>query len=106
MSGAACRGFLRPRGLMISFGASSGPPDPIAVGTLNAKGTLFLSRPGLAAYATDLGEYHQRADAVFAAVAAGIIKPASWKVFALSDAARAHAALEGGQSAGPILPKP
>ncbi len=35
---------LRPRGLMVSFGASGGAPDPIAVGTLNAKGSLFLTR--------------------------------------------------------------
>jgi NADPH2:quinone reductase len=97
---------LRPRGLMVSFGASSGAPDPVAVGTLNAKGSLFLTRPGLAAYATELGEYHQRADAVLSAVTTGIIKPATWKVFSLSEAAAAHAALESGKSAGAILLKP
>jgi NADPH2:quinone reductase len=97
---------LRPRGLMVSFGASSGAPDPVAVGTLNAKGSLFLTRPGLGAHATELGEYHQRANAVLAAVTAGIIKPATWNIFPLSDAAAAHAALESGQSAGAILLKP
>jgi NADPH:quinone reductase len=103
---AASLDCLRPRGLMVSFGASSGEPDPVAVGTLNAKGSLFLTRPGLGAHATELGEYHQRADAVFSAVTAGVIKPATWSVFSLSDAAAAHAALEGGQSAGAILLKP
>jgi NADPH2:quinone reductase len=97
---------LRPRGLMVSFGASSGAPDPVAVGTLNAKGSLFLTRPGLGAHATELGEYDQRANAVLAAVTAGIIKPATWNIFPLSDAAAAHAALESGQSAGAILLKP
>ena len=97
---------LRPRGLMVSFGASSGAPDPVAVGTLNAKGSLFLTRPGLGAHATELGEYHQRANAVLAAVTAGTIKPATWNIFPLSDAAAAHAALESGQSAGAILLKP
>jgi NADPH:quinone reductase len=97
---------VRPRGLMVSSGASSGAPDPVAVGTLNAKGSLFLTRPGLAAHATELGEYRQRADAVFGAVTAGIIKPAAWKIFSLSDAAAAHSALQGGQSAGAILLKP
>jgi NADPH:quinone reductase len=97
---------LRPRGLMVSFGASSGAPDPVAVGTLNAKGSLFLTWPGLAAHATELGEYRQRADAVFGAVTAAIIKPAAWKIFALSDAAAAHTALQKGQSAGAVLLKP
>lgn len=97
---------LRPRGMMVSFGASSGAPDPVAVGTLNAKGSLFLTRPGLAAYATELDEYRQRASAVFDAVTAGVIKPAIWNAFSLSDAAAAHAALESGQSAGAILLKP
>jgi len=97
---------LRPRGLMVSFGASSGAPDPVVVGTLNAKGSLFLTRPGLAAHATELGEYRQRANAVFRAVTDGIIKPAAWKIFALSDAAAAHTALQKGQSTGAVLLKP
>ena len=103
---AASLDSLRPRGLMVSFGASSDTPEPVAVGTLNAMGSLFLTRPGLGAHATDLVEYHQRADAVFKAVNAGVIKPATWKVFPLSDAAAAHAALESGQSAGAILLEP
>jgi NADPH2:quinone reductase len=41
-----------------------------------------------------------------ATVAAGIIEPSVWKTYALADAAEAHAALEGGASAGAILPKP
>ena len=97
---------LRPRGLLASIGASTGAPPPIEVGTLNAKGSLFLTRPGLAAHASDLAEYRERAEDVFAAVTAGIIKPAAWKIFPLAKAAEAHAALEGGESAGPILLKP
>jgi NADPH2:quinone reductase len=97
---------IRPRGLMVSFGASSGVPGPVGVSTLNSKGSLFLTRPGLGAHATELSEYHRRADAVFAAVTAGIIKPAPWNVFSLSDAVGAHTALENGQSAGAILLRP
>jgi NADPH2:quinone reductase len=65
-----------------------------------------LTRPGLGAYATELGEYHQRADAVLGAVTDAVIKPAAWNVFALADAAAAHAALESGKSGGTILLKP
>lgn len=68
---------LRTRGMMVSIGASGGAPDPVAVATLNTKGSLFLTRPGLAAHATDLTEYHRRANAVFDAVIAGVIKPAA-----------------------------
>jgi NADPH2:quinone reductase len=103
---AASLDSLRPRGMMVSIGASSGAPDPVAVGLLNAKGSLYLTRPGLATHATDPGECRARALAVFDAVAAGVIRPTTWKVFPLSEAASAHAALEGGQSAGAILLKP
>jgi NADPH:quinone reductase len=103
---AASLDCLRPRGMMVSFGASSGAPDPVAVGTLNAKGSLFLTRPGLAAHATELGEYHERARSVFSAVISGVMKPVAWKTFPLSEAAAAHAALESGKSEGAVLLKP
>ncbi|QEI08308.1 quinone oxidoreductase [Pigmentiphaga aceris] len=97
---------LRSRGTMVSMGASSGTPLPVEVGTLNAKGSLFLTRPGLAAHATDIAEYRSRALDVFDAVSQGIITPKVWKTFALADAASAHEALENGSSAGAILLKP
>jgi len=103
---AASIDSLRTRGMMVSFGASGGMPDPVPVGTLNAKGSLFLARPGLAAHATDLQEYRLRTNAVFAAVSAGVIKPAASKIFSLVDATAAHAAMESGTAGGAILLKP
>ncbi|GAB7544837.1 quinone oxidoreductase family protein [Cupriavidus sp. 8B] len=97
---------LRPRGLLVSFGASSGAPPAVEVGMLNAKGSLFLTRPSLGAHTADINEYHQRADDVLAAVATGIIKPRIWGKYALTDVARAHADLEGGKSAGAIILNP
>lgn len=97
---------LRPRGLMVSIGASTGAPPAVEIGTLNAKGSLFLTRPGLAAHATNIDEYRQRANDVFDAVAQGIIKPSIWRHFSLADAALAHAALEDGSAAGTIVLKP
>jgi NADPH2:quinone reductase len=97
---------LRPRGMLVSFGASSGPPPAVEVETLNAKGSLFLTRPSIFKYIADAGEYRQRAEDVLAAVAAGIIKPSIWKSFPLSEASGAHAALEGGKSSGAILLRP
>lgn len=66
---------LRPRGLMVSFGASSGAPSAVELSTLNAKGSLFLTRPSLAAHTASACEYQERAQDVLAAVGAGIIKP-------------------------------
>jgi NADPH2:quinone reductase len=103
---AASLDCLRPRGCMVSIGASTGAPPAVEIGTLNAKGSLFLTRPGLAAHATNLDEYRQRANDVFDAVAQGIIKPSIWRHFSLADAARAHTALEEGSAAGTIVLKP
>lgn len=97
---------LRPRGLMVSFGASSGAPTAVELATLNAKGSLFLTRPSLGAHTADITEYRQRADDVLAAVEAGIIKPGIWGRYALADVAKAHADLQGGQSRGAIVLKP
>ncbi|EGH71549.1 quinone oxidoreductase family protein [Pseudomonas syringae] len=94
---------LKPRGLMVSFGASSGAPAPLEVGTLNAKGSLFLTRPSIVAHTSDVAEYRERAADVFAAVEAGIIKPSIWKRYPLADVAQAHADLEGGKSSGTIV---
>jgi NADPH2:quinone reductase len=97
---------LRTRGMMVSIGASTGAPAPVDVGTLNAKGSLFLTRPGLGNHATDINEYRERVSDVFDAMERGFIKPSIWKTFALADAAEAHAALENGRSSGAILLKP
>jgi NADPH2:quinone reductase len=94
---------LKPRGLMVSFGASSGAPAPLEVGKLNTKGSLFLTRPSIVAHTTDVTEYRDRAADVFAAVEAGIITPSIWKRYPLADVAQAHADLEGGKSSGTIV---
>lgn len=94
---------LRPRGMLVSIGASSGAPAPVQVATLNTKGSLFLTRPSIAAHATDLTEYRERVADVYAAVARGIIAADVWRRYPLERAAEAHAALESGNSSGPIV---
>lgn len=96
---------LRSRGTMVSMGASSGVPDSVSVTTLNKK-SLFLTRPSLAAHITDIAEYRERARDLFAAVAAGVVRPDIWKTYPLSEVAEAHRALEGGQSRGAITLDP
>lgn len=97
---------LRPRGLMVSFGASSGAPAPVDMATLNGKGSLFITRPSLAAHTATAQEYQMRAADVLAALAAGIISPRIWGRYALADAAQAHADLESGRSSGAIILTP
>lgn len=97
---------LRPRGLLASIGASSGPPPPVEVATLNIKGSLFLTRPSLAAHITDLDEYRARAREVFAMAKAGVIVTAPAAIFPLAEVAAAHAELERGAPAGAILLQP
>jgi NADPH2:quinone reductase len=94
---------VRPRGLLVSFG---GAPPVVNVETLNAKGSLFLTRPSIVAHTADSGEYRRRADDVIAAVSDGIVKPSVWKSYALADVSKAHADLEGGKSSGAIVLTP
>ncbi|HDS1818768.1 TPA: quinone oxidoreductase [Pseudomonas putida] len=94
---------LRPRGLLVSFGGTSGTPAAIEVATLNAKGSLYLTRPSLAAHTRTVAEYQQRAGDVLAAVAEGIIQPRVWRRYPLAEAARAHADLEQGLSEGALI---
>jgi NADPH2:quinone reductase len=91
---------------MVSFGATSGLPPAVEVGVLNAKGSLFLTRPSLAAHTATTEEYQSRAQDVLDAIAAGILTPRIWKSYALKDAALAHADLEQGRSQGSIILTP
>lgn len=93
---------LRPRGMMVSMGASSGLPDPVSIARLNEK-SLFLTRPGLAAHIGDVVEYRTRAADLFDSVARGIVQPSIWKTFPLAQAAEAHVALEGGGAGAIVL---
>ncbi|WP_458129798.1 quinone oxidoreductase family protein [Pseudomonas sp. Z2-11] len=97
---------LRPRGLLVSFGASSGAPAAVELATLNAKGSLFLTRPSLAAHTATVDEYQARAQDVLAAIDSAVIQPRIWASYALADAASAHADLESGRSSGAIILKP
>ncbi|MGY4527695.1 quinone oxidoreductase family protein [Pseudomonas sp. TE21394] len=94
---------LRVRGLLVSFGGTSGTPPAIEVATLNAKGSLYLTRPSLAAHTRTVDEYQRRAADVLAALAQGIIQPRVWRRYPLAEAARAHEDLEQGLSAGALV---
>lgn len=91
---------LAPRGLMVSYGNASGPPEPIAPGVLQQKGSLFLTRPTLFHYIAAREELDQSAGELFAMVTSGKIEIAIGQRFPLSEAAEAHRALEARATSG------
>ncbi|TMA67984.1 MAG: quinone oxidoreductase [Deltaproteobacteria bacterium] len=94
---------LRPRGLLVLFGQSSGPVPPFDLQRLNLGGSLFITRPSLAHYTRDRAELELRAGAVLGAVAAGRLRVRIGARFPLAEAAAAHRALEGRATAGKVL---
>lgn len=91
---------LKPRGLMVSFGQSSGKIPPIDVGVLAAHGSLYLTRPTLGSYTLNREELEEVAGHVFGAVRQGIVKVEINHTYALQDAAQAHRDLEGRKTTG------
>ena len=91
---------LAPRGMMVSFGQSSGAIEPFSPGILAQKGSLFLTRPTLFTYIADRRELEQSAAALFDMVRSGKVRIDIGQRFPLSEAAEAHWALEGRQTAG------
>lgn len=94
---------LRPRGLMVSFGATTGAPPAVEMATLNAKGSIYITRPSLAAHTATAAEYQARATAVLQAVEQGVIQPVIGRRYALGDVAAAHADLEAGRTQGAVV---
>ena len=93
---------LRPRGMMVLYGAASGQPDPVAPSTLAAK-SLFLTRPGLGAYTADRAELLARADDVFGWLAAGKLSVRIGARYRLEEARRANEDLEARRSTGKLV---
>jgi NADPH2:quinone reductase len=91
---------LRPRGLMVSFGNSSGAVPPFSPGILAAKGSLYLTRPTLFHYIATRPELERAAAELFAVMQSGAVKVEVRQRFALAEAKAAHDALEGRRTTG------
>jgi NADPH2:quinone reductase len=94
---------LAPRGMMVLFGQSSGPVDPIDPQLLNRKGSLFLTRPTLVHYTATTAELRRRAQELFELVESGQLMVSVGAEFPLERAAEAHRALEGRRTTGKVL---
>ncbi len=99
------KGFdvLVPRGMMVLYGASSGPVAPFDPQLLNQKGSLFLTRPTLGFYIHDREELLQRAGDVLAWVEEGALRVRIDRSLPLADAAAAQEALASRATSGKVL---
>jgi len=94
---------LSPRGLMVSFGNSSGAVPPFSPAILSQKGSLYLTRPTLFHYAATPAALQAMANDLFAVIASGAVKIAINQRFALADARLAHEALASRQTTGATI---
>src|SRR2546427_823735 len=94
---------LAPRGLMALYGASSGPIGQIDPQVLNAKGSLYLTRPSLNHYIATREDLQWRAGEVLGWVRDGKLRLRMEFEYPLKDAAEAHRALEGRKTTGKVL---
>jgi NADPH2:quinone reductase len=94
---------LRRRGMMVLYGASSGPVPPFDLQRLNAGGSLFITRPKLADYTATRAELLERAGELFGLVAAGTLEVRIGHRYPLAEARRAHEDLQGRRTTGKLL---
>ena len=94
---------LRPRGLMVLFGASSGAVPPFDLQRLNAGGSLYVTRPSLGHYIATTEELRSRADELFAAILDHRLDVRIGNRFPLAQARAAHEALEGRATTGKVI---
>ena len=97
---------LKPRGMMVLFGQSSGPVPPVNPAILNPKGSLYLTRPALGHYTATRDELSWRANDVLNWVSDGCLKIRIDRTYSLQEAGQAHHALEGRKTAGKVLLTP
>lgn len=91
---------LRPRGMFVTFGQSSGPIEGFSLGDLAGGGSLYATRPTLFNYIATREELERRASEMFAMVAEGKLKVQVNQEFPLEKVADAHRALEGRETTG------
>ena len=94
---------LEIRGMMVSFGNSSGAVPPFQPGILSAKGSLYITRPTLAHYTRTAQEIQETADDLFAVIGSGAVKITIGQRFKLEDARKAHEALHSRTTTGATI---
>jgi len=91
---------LRPMGMMVTFGQSSGPVPPLDLAVLAAKGSLFVTRPSLMTYTAKRQDLLEHARDLFKVIEKGAVKVEIRQTYPLSEAPRAHQDLENRRTQG------
>jgi NADPH2:quinone reductase len=91
---------LAPRGMFVSFGTTTGAPPAVEAGLLQKLGSLYFTRPTLVTYTASREDLVASSSALFGMLASGALKVSINARYALADAAKAHADLEGGRTTG------
>lgn len=101
------KGFdcLRPRGMMVTFGQSSGPIGQFDPLVLSQKGSLYLTRPTLATYIAERSDLEWRASDLFTWIGSGKLKVRIDKAYPLVEAGQAQQYLEGRKTTGKVILK-
>src|SRR5262245_31086683 len=94
---------LRPRGMLVLYGTSSGPVPPVDPGVLAQKGSLYMARTTLAHFTATREELLARSGAVFGMISAGKLRLRIAHVYKLEEAQQAHRDLEGRTTTGKLL---
>lgn len=94
---------LKPRGMMVLFGQSSGPVEPFDPQILNRKGSLYLTRPSLGHYVADRAALMARAKDLFDWMTGGQLRVRIDRTFPLVEAAAAHRYVESRKTQGKVL---
>ena len=94
---------LRPRGMLVLFGGSSGAVPPFDLIRLSTMGSLYVTRPTLKNYTATREELEQRAGDVLRWVADETLKLRLEHTYPLADAAQAHRDLEARKTTGKVL---
>jgi NADPH2:quinone reductase len=94
---------LRPMGMMVTFGQSSGPVEPLNLGLLAQKGSLFVTRPTLMVYTAAREDLLAHAQDLFDVVEKGVVRVDVNQTYPLAEAARAHGDLEARKTVGSTL---
>lgn len=94
---------LRPRGMLVLFGAASGPVPPLDPQALNSAGSVFLTRPSLGHHLLTRKELEWRAGDLFGWIGSGALTIRIGATYSLGEARSAHEDLEGRRTTGKVL---
>ena len=94
---------MRPRGMLVLFGMSSGPVPPVDPAKLSDKGSLYMARTTLAHFTATREELIARTSALFEMIAQGRLNVRIAKKYPLADAVQAHRDMEARKMAGKLL---